>query len=644
MACTRDLTVRSVAIGAILVVLVSVGAPYAKYILHSSLLACDYLPFGVVFPFLAVVGLVNPVLKRLSSRYALAPGELAVAFTMALVASTTPTFGLTGYLVATIASPFYYATTENGWSDYLHPHLPRWLLPGNETGAMTRFFEGLSPGEAIPWEAWLTPLAWWLSFFAALIFACFCAVSLLRRQWIDRERIVFPLARVPLEMVRESDSPARLPAFMRPVAFWAGFAVSSATVCWNAIGYFFPGFPAIPLKGSLQLFRGALPLRLNVYFPLIGFAYLINLDVAFSIWFFHLLATAQVALYSRLGFSAGAGDVYCSWSPEMAWHGFGALTAMVGWGIWVARSHLLDAVRTALGRAGSLDDTNELLRYRTSIVGLVVAVGYVFCFLLATGMAPTAAGIFLAGVFVIYLGVTRIVIEGGLVFLRGPMIAQHLTTYSLGVSSISPASMAALAVSYAWFCDIKSFFMPAVAHAAKLSDALRMRPRSVAVAVAAALVLGVGTSLTYTLWIGYEHGAYNFGDWIFRGGAETPYNAIINKMRNPFDTGWLRLGLMAAGACVMGLLTYLRYRSVRWPLHPIGFPIAYTLPVRISALSIFLSWAAKSIILKFGGVELYRKTRPFFLGLIIGYFAACGLSFAIDMVWFPGQGHAIYGW
>ena len=42
----RDLTMRSVALGIVMVVFVNVGAPYAKYILHSSLMACDYLRFA----------------------------------------------------------------------------------------------------------------------------------------------------------------------------------------------------------------------------------------------------------------------------------------------------------------------------------------------------------------------------------------------------------------------------------------------------------------------------------------------------------------------------------------------------------------------------------------------------------------------
>ena len=35
-------------------------------------------------------------------------------------------------------------------------------------------------------------------------------------------------------------------------------------------------------------------------------------------------------------------------------------------------------------------------------------------------------------------------------------------------------------------------------------------------------------------------------------------------------------------------------------------------------VSIFLGWLAKILILRYGGVRLYRAARPVFLGLIVG--------------------------
>jgi len=77
---------------------------------------------------------------------------------------------------------------------------------------------------------------------------------------------------------------------------------------------------------------------------------------------------------------------------------------------------------------------------------------------------------------------------------------------------------------------------------------------------------------------------------------------------------------------------------------PIGFTVSTTLPVALTAFSIFLAWAAKFIILKLGGIRAYKKAQPFFLGLVIGEFTGSGLALIVDAIWFVGQGHELTGW
>jgi hypothetical protein len=60
--------------------------------------------------------------------------------------------------------------------------------------------------------------------------------------------------------------------------------------------------------------------------------------------------------------------------------------------------------------------------------------------------------------------------------------------------------------------------------------------------------------------------------------------------------------------------------------------------------SLFLAWACKAIILRLGGVQLYRKSQPFFVGLLVGYALGVSLSSVVDMIWFNGQGHGIHSW
>jgi hypothetical protein len=57
---------------------------------------------------------------------------------------------------------------------------------------------------------------------------------------------------------------------------------------------------------------------------------------------------------------------------------------------------------------------------------------------------------------------------------------------------------------------------------------------------------------------------------------------------------------------------------------------------------VFLSWSIKTIVLKIGGVSLYRRGQPFFIGLMVGYAIAVFLSTTLDHFYFWGQGHSVH--
>jgi len=125
---TSGFTVRSFLVGLCLVILVVLGAPYTEYIVHTSLTTVDYFPLAAVFPFLLVV-ILNVGVMLVTPRWALTTHELCIVFIMALVTSALATAGLARYLLATIAAPYYFTTPENRWADYLHRHIPTWIVP-----------------------------------------------------------------------------------------------------------------------------------------------------------------------------------------------------------------------------------------------------------------------------------------------------------------------------------------------------------------------------------------------------------------------------------------------------------------------------------------------------------------------------------
>ncbi len=48
--------------------------------------------------------------------------------------------------------------------------------------------------------------------------------------------------------------------------------------------------------------------------------------------------------------------------------------------------------------------------------------------------------------------------------------------------------------------------------------------------------------------------------------------------------------------------------------------------------SVFLGWSGKYVILKYGGLGVYRKARPAFLGLVLGEMSCAGVWAIIGMI------------
>ena len=153
--------------------------------------------------------------------------------------------------------------------------------------------------------------------------------------------------------------------------------------------------------------------------------------------------------------------------------------------------------------------------------------------------------LFLAGVLIAYLGITRLVVQTGVFYLTTPVVSQAMTMMTLGTSAISPTGLAALGLTYSFFGDVQSIFMPSAAHAAKLQHSLRIARRGFVLAIALAVVLSFAVSLTNLIAMAYEQGASNFNSWIFRvssGAGVMAFGDVMAKIKAPADFHAQKLG------------------------------------------------------------------------------------------------------
>ncbi len=644
-------TVRSLVWGVFVVAVVNGWMAYCEYVVRASRLNGSHFPVALVALISFLLLIVWPALSAVGRyEWGLSTPERQIVLMMGLVGAAIPANGLTGFMLGIIATPYYYATPENNWASF-HPYIPAWTAPSDAGHAMRWFFNGLPPGEPIPWHVWWVPLFWWGSFVAAVIALCMAISVILRRQWAEYERLPYPLVEAGFALVAGKDDAEGRPPVLRSRLFWIGFSLTLFILSWNALAWLSPTLPTIDIGGrSLSILRGVPDFKTRLNFLTIGLSYFAPQQLLGSLILGYLVTAYEAYAFNRVGVTFGAaGDSWTNNDVAMGWQSFGALLVFVFWGLWQARRHLVAVWRAA--RSGS-DDGREILSYRTAVAMLVAGALYMWLWLFRAGMDVSFAAMFVLFTTIGYIALGRMIAEAGYVYQRLPISPQTATAYTLGVEGFSPGTMTAFALTYSLIANGRGLFMPAVVQAVRMADATRggssdgprSQMRRIAWALTLAFAVGIVVSVIYTLYLGYTHGAYNFRVYPFSGGNREAFGHTIRKIENPFGPSWSRMTIGGAGGALMAVLMAVRYRFPAFPVHPIGFVFPMTYLTRFALMSFFVAWASKSLILGIGGVSLYKRTQPLFLGLAAGYSVGVAVGFFVDWMWFPGAGHGFHSW
>ena len=645
------ITLRGVGVGIGMVVLGALAGMYSNYVSRSSGFAYSNIPLAAFLPFTLFVVAVNPLLKAFRRAWALGTADLVLAFAMAWVGSMFAARAILGSIVIGIASPYYFATPENGWAGTLHPHLPPWALP-QDVAAMRGFFEGLPAGTPIPWKAWILPCFWWASFLTTLVLVMFGVSMLLRRQWEERERLTFALAEQPLTMIRGSESESLLPSFMHDWRFWVGFSIPTLIILWNMSTFFYHLMPKIPItqigtgwSGRIDFpWKGFPDLRVRINFYVTGFAYLANTDVLLSIVIFYFLNCIQAALHTRIGFALPSSIAsYGIMDVPTIWQNQGAIFTIVLWSLWIARGHLREVWQKAV-RGEPEGTRTELLSYRQILTIVGLGSVYLVLWLCASGMGPGVALFFSAMYLIVIVGMTKIVAETGLPYVSWSVSPHAMVVDTVGSRALSPSDITAFGLSFGYYCDKKPTIFCSPMHATVLADRFKRQGPKILLALILAAVVGIAIGFWFTLSLGYAHGAHNFGGYEKRWGTTHMWNLPAGLIRAPGGANLSKFTFFGIGMAAMALLTFLRYRFTWWRLHPVGFAISGIQPVYFHTFNILLVWLVKAIVLKIGGVQLYNRSKPVFLGILVGYTLSAGIAFLIDLIWFPGRGHLLHTW
>ena len=625
-----SITLRATLIGIILIPFNSYWVLHLSYIWDSNRPTSLALLFNVLFTLLVLIG-IGEILRRLRPALAFTQSELLTIYAMLCQASVFAGRDMLQVLVPLMGNGFWYATTENEWAQLFHQHLPEWLVVGKQE-VLRGFYEGESTFYLQTHiHAWLLPTLIWVGFCLVIGVTMLCLNVLLRKQWQEHERLTYPIAQLPYEITRAALNAGNLRTtphlFFNRRMMVVGLSIAALLNLLYSLQQIDPVFPTIPLYRGFRLAEKPWSAMNNPgfrisFFPFaIGVGFLIPLDLGFSCWFFHLFWHFQRIIGEMFGWRGAIG-----FPKEMA-QIRGVWMALFLWTLWMGRAHVKMVLQTVFvaarlprpcgqGNPAPTNDTGEALRYRTAAIGVVIGFILILAFCIKAGMSLWFATLFFVLYFAMSVTITRIRAELGPpahdLYNAGPDL---LLTDALGTRRIGNRNLSVMSLFF-WLNHLsyRAHPMPHQLEGLKLAHQTRFNPSQLLWVLAIAIFVGALSAAWGHLHLSYQVGLEQARSWY----ARAAFNRLAGWLYNPSETSISGMLYTAGGFGFAVSLLLLRWRFIQWPLHPVGYVVSSWWTFTGLWFPLLISWTVKRILLSAGGVRLYRRSIPFFIGLVIG--------------------------
>jgi hypothetical protein len=643
------ITLRSVLLGLIAVVLVCAVTPFNDYVLSNTSLTAGFMPLGMVLILFVLVVGINGTLHRWFPRRALGTGELAIIVLMTLVACSLPNWGMMRFLVPMPVTPFHMgARDELFWNAFTGMNLPTWLFPagtiqnGRTSPIIEWFFNRVPAGGAIPWGAWLMPLAGWGVFAGAMMLTLASLARLVLDQWALNERLPFPIAQVQTALIEPPEPGFALNRLFRDPVLWIGLCGVLGIQLLSILNTYFPTHvPVVSLKFDLSGILSEEPFiylrpRLKksfLSFTVVGMTYFIRSRAAFSLW-------ATFVVLNLIDMEQGMRQADISPAAYADQH-LGACVAFVLGITWVGRHYWLRVVRNAFGGGGDRGgDRSGRASFWLACVGVATMLGWLSLVGTHLYMAVMIVGFIVMGQLV----VARVVAETGMTFFRTSAVSSQVYTNTpakwYNTNDIYFGGVFTLLGAYATREGLTTLATTGLVVCKNAGVAAR-NPRRIGWVIALALGVGFAVAACTTLWCQYSYPTPAAQTAIPQRnyfGAEAFPQREIGAAVDQFGKGRfapkeynspLHMGI---GFGVTALLEAASLRWASWPFLPVGFVASYGTPIGDAWFSIFVGWLAQLLIVRFGGARFYQRAKPFFIGLIFGEGLAAGIWIIVNAV------------
>ena len=579
-------------------------------------------PVSVMFFFFLVV-MINAIIHKFSKKFSLGSNELLLIYAMTMVGAPLCSFGLVQFLIPNMVGPIHFATEENMWrEDFLH-YIPDWFGP-RESSVIDGFYTGGWDG--VPWGAWIKPILIWCAFALVFYFVLLCIGAMIRKQWVERERLTFRILETPLAMAEEPKASFCLNSFFRNKMTWIGFSIPILIQLSVGLHHYFPSFPSFKIMHiRLDRYFTEKPwnavgyFHISVMYSIIGIAYTVPADVSLSCWFFYLLRKAENVFGAAMGWRGGKAGGFLARFPDVNDQAVGAFFALFFLSFWMMRRHLWTALKDAFSRGGvhSSDSEKEAMSYFTAVFGFILGTAFLIFWTWIAGLSPIYALVFFGIFFIFQTVLSRIRAEAGMAWLFLPKTPNNVMVLFTGTAKLGVQNLAILSSLKFHTFDQNGYIMPFQLEALKISDAYTVKGRHLTVAILAGMILYIGISSWSSLNLYYKYGADACEQWRVSSGRWA-FDELERWISNPLSSSPPALLFMGVGALFYAFLAFMRLRFLWWHFHPIGYAVANTFTMQYLWSPFLFGWLAKVVALKFGGIKSYRHFAPFFLGLIMG--------------------------
>jgi hypothetical protein len=582
---------------------------------------------AVAFLLFALTGVNRVVRRAFGERAALTQAELLVVYALLSVATAIAGIGNIGFFTPFLGNAYRFANAGNAW-DQWHPYLPKWMGPADPE-ILRGFYEGrVNFFQPEILRAWAFPLAAWTVLLLTLYWTTLCFAALLRRRWMDDEHLTFPVVALPLEMTRD-DAP-----LAKNRLLWFGFALPCALHSWNTVANLFPTFPTFPINTASQLLDGIGPplnglgsVMILVHPAGIGFSYLVNTDILFSLLFFYGLKKVLNLIGTGLNWRDPGPSEYGDGSAQFPFTGYQSWGAWLTIGIaalWSARGYLKGVLDRALSdRKGFPEDDGEPLTARQAFWGFLGGYLAVCGLCVVAGITAWIPFAVFAIYLLLMLALARVEAETAVLSPLLAWVSPHaILTTTLGTGSLSRPELTQIA-SLVWFNqDYRAAVMPQQLQgfvALRRAGVRDLRPLTPLILFAC--LVGLVSAILWDMSFYYDQGASTANVNAYRiNMGNVPWWTLSGWLGQPKPPDLQAVAGTGVGSAVVVLLAYLRTRFIGFPLSPAAYALTTSFAVELFWLDVAFAFLLKSAFLRYGGMRLYRATLPFFLGLILGDF------------------------